>query len=311
MTTIERPVDGAGVLRLPARRRVHIREQTLIGYLFLVPTALILLVMVGYPAATGVWYSLNNRMLGFANYRFVGLANYVELITNPRVLIAIGRAFAYSGIALVFKLTIGMIVALLLNMRFQGRGLVRGITLLPWSLPEVAAVLMWAWMFNDLFGVLNTVLLAIGVINAPVHWLGLRWAFPSLIAVNVWRGFPFFAINLLAGLQTISEEIYEAARVDGASRWQTFWNITLPGVSTVMLIISLLSFIWTANDFTSIWVLTRGGPAGVTETFPVLTFQIAFSGLELGKAAAVPVLLMPFFSVLIVLLVKAVAGRRA
>jgi multiple sugar transport system permease protein len=309
MTPTDRAAGPAGGAAVLPRRRFRIREQTFIGYLFLAPAAIILLIMVGYPALAGVWYSFNSKMLGFEQYHFVGLGNYVSLIKDPRVLKAIGRGFSYATISCAVKLAIGMGVALLLNMRFRGRGLARGITLLPWSLPEIATVLLWTWMFNDIYGVLNTVLLKTGIIGSPINWLGTKWAFPSVILVNIWRGFPFFAINLLAGLQTIPEEVYEAASMDGANRWQAFWNVTLPGVRTVMLIVTLLSFIWTSNDFTSIWVLTHGGPAQATETFPIVTYELAFIGLEMGKAAAVPVLLMPFFSVLIVLLVKAVSGR--
>ncbi len=296
------------VLPVPPRK-FRIREATLLGYLFLLPAALVLLVMVGYPAVAGIWYSFNNKMIGFPNFKFVGLANYVALISDPRVLKAIGRGFSYALISCSLKLPLGMAVALLLNQRFYGRGLARGVTLLPWSLPEIAGVLIWTWMFNDLFGVFNFILLKVGLISAPLNFLGTTLAFPSIILVNVWRGFPFFAINLLAGLQAIPDELYEAAKVDGASRWKSFLHITVPGVRTVMLIVTLLSFIWTSNDFTSIWVLTRGGPSGLTETFPIITYETAFIGLELGKAAAIPVMLMPFFSVLIVLLVKAVSGQ--
>jgi len=309
MAPADRTVVAASRVAVRPRRRFRIREETLIGYLFLVPTALILLVVVGYPAVMGIWYSLTNKMLGFEQYRFVGLANYAALIKDPRVLKAIGRGFSYALISCSVKLPLGMAVALLLNMRFKGRGMARGITLLPWALPEIAMVLLWTWMFNDIFGVLNAVLLALGIIQTPINWLGMRWAFPSVIMVNIWRGFPFFAINLLAGLQSIPDELYEAAQMDGASRWQSFWNVTVPGVRTVMLIVTLLSFIWTSNDFTGIWVLTHGGPAQATETFPIVTYEMAFMGLEMGKAAAVPVLLMPFFSVLIVLLTRAVSGE--
>jgi len=297
----------------PARTQPHkkplIREATLLGYLFVAPAAIVLLVMVGYPAVAGIWYSFHDKMIGFPDFKWVGLENYRLLLTDSRVLKAIARGFGYATVSCALKLPLGMLVALLLHQKFYGRGLARGVTLLPWSLPEIATVLVWTWMFNDIYGVFNFVLMKLGLIKAPLNFLGTTLAYPSIILVNVWRGFPFFAINLLAGLQAIPEELYEAAKVDGASRWQSFLHITLPGVRTVMLIVTLLSFIWTANDFTSIWVLTRGGPSGATEPFPIITYMTAFIGLELGKAAALPVLLMPIFSILIVFLVRAVSGQ--
>jgi ABC-type sugar transport system permease subunit len=165
-------------------------------------------------------------------------------------------------------------------------------------------------MYNDLFGIFNSLLMKANIINEPVNFLGdPNLAMPSVIAVNIWRGFPFFAINLLAGLQAIPDDLYEAGRVDGASRWQLFRYITLPGLRTVIMIITLLSFIWTINDFTSIWVLTKGGPGTATEVFPIITYKIAFIGLEVGKAAALPVMLLPFFTILIIWLTRTVTAR--
>ena len=293
------------------RRRFRIDEQAILGYLFLLPAILILAVLVGYPALAAFWYSFHNKMIGWAKVDFVGLRNYASLFGGDwRVGKALLRSFAYAGIAVSFKLPIGLAVAMLLNRRFRGRGLVRGIVLLPWALPMMVSVLVWSWMYNDMFGVFNFLLMKSGLISAPLNFLGDgRLAFPSVLLTNIWRGFPFFAINLLAGLASIPDELYEAARVDGASRLQSFRHITLPGVRTVAMIICLLSFIWTSNDFTTFWVLTKGGPGTATEIFPIATYKIAFIGLELGKGAAVSVAIMPFMSVLIVLLTKAVSAQ--
>lgn len=280
------------------------------GYLFLVPAILVLAIMVGYPALAGFWYSFHNKMIGFTDVRFVGLENYVTLLGELALRKAIMRSFIYAGVALSFKMPIGLLVALLLNQRFRGRGLARGVVLLPWSLPLIVGVLIWSWMYNDLFGVFNFLLMKSALVSAPLNFLGdPKLALPSVILTNIWRGFPFYAINILAGLQAIPDELYEAARVDGASRLQSLRYITLPGVRTVMMIVALLSFIWTSNDFTTFWVLTKGGPGTATEVFPIITYKTAFIGLELGKAAAIPVLLMPFFSVLIVLLTRAVSRQ--
>ncbi len=288
----------------------RISEQTLLGWLFLVPAFAVLLVMVGYPAVFGFWYSLNNKMLGMPKFDFVGLKNYISIINNPDMLMAYVRSFTFSISSVAFKLPIGLGVALLLNQNYRGRGLTRGIVLLPWALPLIVGVLIWTWMYNDLFGVINFLLMKVQITQEPLYFLGTKaLAMPSVVVVNIWRGFPFFAVNILAGLQSIPDELYEAGRVDGANRWQLFTNITLPGLRTVILVTTLLSFIWTTNDFTTVYALTGGGPGTATMTFPVLTWKTAFIGFELGKAAAIPILLMPIFIVLIIFLTRTVTRQ--
>ena len=298
--------------RRPSWKKRWLREEVILGYGLLAPAVLVLGIMIGYPALSGIWFSFHNKMIGFADPRFIWLDNYVNLVQNPAVWKSIGRSLEFAVTSVAFKLPIGLGVALLLNQSFRGRGLVRGIVLLPWSLPLVVSVLIWSWMYSDLFGIFNSLLMKSHLINEPINFLGdPNLAMPSVIAVNIWRGFPFFAINLLAGLQSIPDDLYEAGRVDGASRWQLFRHITLPGLRTVILIITLLSFIWTINDFTSVWVLTRGGPGTATEVFPIITYKIAFIGLEVGRAAALPVMLLPFFTVLIVWLTRTVTSRES
>ncbi len=291
-------------------QRKYLNEQAVLGYALLVPAVAVLLLLIGYPAISGVYYSFTNKMIGFKEPHFIGIDNYINLASNPAVWKAVGRSFIFAVSAVLVKLPLGMGVALLLNQVFFGRGLVRGVVLLPWSLPLVVGVLIWTWMYSDLFGIFNSLLMRAHLITAPINFLGdPKLALPSIIVTNIWRGFPFFAINILAGLQSIPGDRYEAGRVDGANRWQLFWNITVPGVSTVIMIVTLLSFIWTINDFTSPWILTKGGPGTATEVFPIITYKIAFFGLEIGKAAALPVMLLPIFGLLIYILTKNVAAR--
>lgn len=315
MTQAQGSTAGMTVTGGTAKRRGErrwSRDEVIMGYAFLVPALLVLGVMVGYPALGGFWYSFHNKMIGFANPDFVGLRHYGDLIQDPAVWRAIGRSLLYAVSSVAIKLPLGLGVALLLNQQFFGRGIVRGVVLLPWSLPLVVGVLIWGWMYNDLFGIFNYLLMELHLIREPINFLGdPDLALPSVTLVNIWRGFPFFAINLLAGLQAIPNELYEAATVDGASRWRLFRHITLPGLRSVIMVITLLSFIWTTNDFTSIWVLTRGGPGTATEVFPIITYKIAFMGLELGKAAAIPIMLLPFFTLLIVLLTRSISSQEA
>jgi len=305
-TATGKSASSAGV----GRRRRRVSEETLLGWLFLVPAFLVLAIMVGYPALIGFWYSLSNKMLGFPKFDFVGLDNYISILGNPTVLMSYVRAFIFSITSVAIKLPLGLGVALLLNQSYRGRGLTRGIVLLPWALPLIVGVLIWVWMYNDLFGVINFLLMKAHITQEPLYFLGAKnLAMPSIIVVNVWRGFPFFAVNILAGLQSIPDDLYEAGRVDGATRWQLFTNITLPGLRTVILVTTLLSFIWTTNDFTTVYTLTGGGPGTATMTFPVLTWKTAFNGYELGKAAAIPILLMPIFIVLIIFLTRTVTRQ--
>ena len=291
-------------------RTRRIGEETLLGWLFLVPAFLVLIVMIGYPAVFGFWYSVNNKMLGMPKFSFVGLQNYLSILNDPDMLMSYVRSFIFSTSSIAVKLPIGMGVALLLNQSFRGRGLARGIVLLPWALPLIVGVLIWTWMYNDLFGVINFLLMKTHITHEPLYFLGTKaLAMPSIIVTNIWRGFPFFAVNILAGMQSIPDELYEAGRVDGANRWQLFLNITLPGLRTVILVTTLLSFIWTTNDFTTVYALTGGGPGNATMTFPVLTWKTAFIGFELGKAAAIPILLMPVFILLIIFLTRTVTRQ--
>jgi multiple sugar transport system permease protein len=292
------------------KRRPLMREETLMGYALVMPAILIVGLMVMLPALVGFVYSFQNRMIGFEKVKFVGLSNYITLLQDARLGKAVLRSIEFATISVTFKAVIGLAVALFLNQEFSGRGIARSVVLLPWALPLIVGILIFTWMYNDLFGVFNAILLKTGLISSPISFLGdRRYAFASGMLINIWRGIPFLAINMLAGLQSIPGELYEAARVDGASALQSFWHITLPGLRTVALIASLMSFIWTANEFETFWVLTLGGPGTATEVFPIITYKLAFLGLELGKAAAVPIMLMPFFSILIVFLVRAVRGQ--
>ena len=278
----------------------------------LAPGLGLIIALVGYPFVRSVWLSFHRKLLGVPAAPFIGLDNYTALFTNPDYWTAVQNVFVYTIGAVLLKLVIGLTVAVIINERFPLRGLVRSLILLPWAIPALVTVLAWRWMYNDLFGVLNYVLLQLGLIREPVLWLGSRnLAMASVMAVNVWIGFPFFAITLLAGMQGIPEELYDAAKVEGAGAVGRFRYVTLPGALPVMAIVTLLSTIWTFNDFTVIWMLTGGGPGHATEVLSTLTYKIAIAGAELGKGVAVSVTLMPLLLLLIVLLTRFTARREA
>jgi multiple sugar transport system permease protein len=299
----ERPV-------VAARRRLRVNEEVVMGYAFMLPIILVLVVLVAYPFATALWMSLHNKMIGFPIAKFIGLDNYGKVLSDPLYWKSLGNTVVFTLASVGLKLPIGLGVALLIDQRVVARGFVRGVVLLPWAMPALVAVLIWGWFYNDLFGLFNYILMQLHITSEPLYFLGTaQLAMPSVIAVNVWRGFPFFAITLLAGLQGVSSELYEAGQVDGASALARFWHITVPGISTVMAVVTLLSAIWTFNDFMIIFSLPRGGPADSTMVLSVLTYQTAFIGAEIGKGTAIPVTMMPILGILIVLLTRAISRQ--
>lgn len=274
------------------------RQQALSGYLLVLPVCLVLLALVAYPFVYAIYISFTSRVVGdpgqwvgFDNYRFLfQWVSFTRAVRNTIVLVVV------SDIA---KLVIGLGLALLLNERLRGRNLFRSMILLPWAMPAFVAFLTWRLLFQPIGGGVNLILQEVGLIAAPINWLGQRsTAMPAVIIASVWRGFPFWCISFLAALQNVPQEQYEAAKVDGASAWQRFWHITLPSIRHVILVVTLLSSIWTANSFENIWIMTQGGPSDATMVFTVLAF-FGLQSQRLGEAAAVSVALVPALAVLV------------
>lgn len=296
----------------PRRRPVWLKEETIVGYIFVAPIILVLCLLVAYPFFTAFSLSLTDKMIGFPNPDFVGLDNYVALFKDPKYWKTLGNTVVFTVASVGIKLPIGMGVALLMNQSIKARGIMRGIVLLPYAMPALTAVLIFSWFYNDQFGVFNYILMQLHIISEPQAWLAMTsTAMPAVIAVNVWKGFPFFVMTILAGLQGISGELYEAAGIDGASAIRRWWHITVPGVLPVVMITTLLSTIWTFNDFMVVWILTKGGPAYSTMVLSVMTYEKAFSSFELGAGTAIPVTIMPVLGILVVLLTRAMSRQEA
>jgi multiple sugar transport system permease protein len=294
------PQPGEGI---PQRlRRIFGRDAGL-GYLMLVPLLVFVIGMLAYPFFSALYLSFTKKILGQAP-EFIGLANYIELITEDlRFRKVAYNSIVYTVSAVALKLIFGMIMALVLNQPIRARGFFRGLLLLPWVMPTVVTALTWNWIFDGTFGVLNYILLSLHLVSMPVPWLADRtMAMVALILVNAWRGFPFFGVSLLAGLQTIPQERYEAAEVDGASLFQRFRHITLPGLRGVIIVTTMLSTIWTFNDFALPMILTRTGPNDATNIFGTYTFQVGFVGSRLGYGIAATAIMMPFLFALILIL---------
>jgi multiple sugar transport system permease protein len=280
-------------------RRLFEKEHVLAAAL-LAPTLLILLVFIAYPFALGLWLAVTDKVVGRPG-NFVGLANFRVNWNDAIFLKAFQNTFIYTFIATILKLVLGMAAALLLNHHFKFKRIVRAGMLLPWIIPTVLSTLAWQWMFDATFSVFNWMLLNAGLISKRILWLGDGvLAMGCLIAVNVWRGMPFFAITLLAGLQTVNPDLHEAAEIDGANAWQRFWRVTLPLIKPIMLVVVLFSMIATFADFQLIYVLTRGGPYSSTHVFGTYAYEIAMRAAKLGQGASISLTLFPFLLMVIV-----------
>jgi multiple sugar transport system permease protein len=291
-------------IRPRAKWRNYLERDSFLGYVFVAPAVLILLLFIAYPFALGIRMSLSQWFVGQPPI-FVGLQNFVRNADSTIFTHTVQNTFVYTAIATLLKLVFGMALALVLNNTFRGKGLVRAAFLLPWIIPTVLSTLAWLWMFDATFSVLNWCLRSLGLVQRGINWLGDPvLAMGSIIVVNAWRGIPFFAISLLAGLQTISDELYEAAAIDGATAVQRFRYITVPMIKPVLLVVLLFSIIWTFADFQLVYVLTRGGPANSTHLFATLAYQVGVVSGQLGEGAAVSLTMFPILvGVVIVLLV--------
>lgn len=292
-------------LSLRRRLRQMFGRDAGLGYLLMLPMLAFVIGMLAYPFFTALYLSFTKKMLGQPAV-FIGLANYVELITAD---IRFGRvaknSIVYTVTAVIGKFILGMIMALVLNQNIKWRGFFRGLLLMPWVMPTVVTALTWRWIFDGTFGVLNYILKNLHIITMPIAWLSDRTlAMVAVVLANIWRGFPFFGISFLAGLQAIPQELYEAAEVDGASIFRRFLHITIPGLRPVIIVSTMLSTIWTFNDFAMPWIITGTGPNDATNIFGTYTYQLGFIGSRLGYAIAATAIMMPFLVAFILVLAR-------
>ncbi len=270
-----------------------LENRQALGILFVAPAVLLLGVFLAYPFLLGVWLSFTSTILGGTG-NFVGLQNYIYLILDSVFQITTFNTILYTVVAVWAKLVFGLILALVLNWDFRCKGFVRAVVLLPWIVPTAFSALVFWWMFDPTFSPISWLLLKAGLIHTRIDYLGQpNMARGSIIIANVWRGIPFFAIGFLAGLQTITPTLYEAAAVDGAPEWRQFWHITLPLLGPLLAILTTFSTIWTFADFQLVWIMTRGGPANATHLYGTLAFQRAIQGGRFGEGAAISNFILP------------------
>jgi multiple sugar transport system permease protein len=275
------------------------REQTL-GYLLVAPVVALLLALVAYPFLIAVQFALSDRTLAEPG-RFVGLDNVWNLWDNQIYRQTVRNTVIYTLAATVLKLSAGFALALVLNERLPWKRLVRSAVLLPWIVPTVLSTMAWLWLLTPNFSVLNWILVHTGASTRGLPWLtDPNLALFSVTLVNTWRGIPFFAITLLAGLQTIPGELYEASSIDGAGKWQRFRFVTLPLIQPILLITVVLSLIWTFSDFQVVYGLTQGGPMNSTHVLATLSYQVGLASGQIGEGAAISLTMLPLLLVLIV-----------
>jgi len=290
-------VDIAAAARRPSLRtrigELLDREEWL-GPIFVSPALILLLLLVAYPFCMALYFSVSNAFIGRPSH-FIGLRNFINLWQSDAFRQTFQNAFVFCGAAVGAKLVMGISLALLLNQQLWFKRLIRGAVLLPWVIPTALSTLGWWWMFNSLYSVVNWTGLALGIMDPPgPNWLGQKYyAMAAVIIVNIWRGLPFFAITILAGLVAIPKELYEAAEADGAGPIARFWYVTLPLLKGVLAIVVLFSTIFTFSEFNIVFVLTHGGPINSTHLFATLARQVGLETGRIGEGAAISLYLFP------------------
>ncbi|WP_244743718.1 MULTISPECIES: carbohydrate ABC transporter permease [unclassified Mesorhizobium] len=265
-----------------------------LGLGFMVPAAVLLLLFLTYPLGLGVWLGFTDERIGRPGI-YVGLENYELLWDDSVFWLSVFNTLLYTIVASVLKFGLGLWLALILNQRLPLKSFFRAVVLLPWVVPTVLSAIAFWWIYDAQFSIISWALQELGLIDGRINFLGdPENARASVIAANVWRGIPFVAITLLAGLQTISPSLYEAATLDGANRWQLFRHVTLPLLTPIIAIVMTFSVLFTFTDFQLIYVLTRGGPVNATHLMATLSFQRGISGGQLGEGAAIAVAMIPF-----------------
>ena len=269
-------------------------DRTVLSLLCLAPAVLLLLVFLTYPLGLGVWLGFTDARIGRPGV-FIGLENYWSLLGDDIFRLAVFNTILYTTVATVVKFALGLWLALLLNEHLPFKSLIRAIVLLPWIVPTVLSAIVFWWLYDSQFSIISWALTRLGLIDHYIDFLGQPgMARASVIAANIWRGIPFVAICLLAGLQTISPSLYEAASLDGAAAWQRFRYVTLPLLMPVLSIVLTFSILFTFTDFQLIYAITRGGPNNATHLMATLAFQRAIGGGNLGEGAAIAVAMVPF-----------------
>lgn len=290
----EEAVNDYGIIRR--------RKTNLLPYQFLLPSIILIAVVNMYPMFSGLIYSFKDGTMAQSG-NFVGLSNFVELFRMDDFWNALSFSAIFSIFSVIGSYVMGLGLAILLNKEVMGRGFFRVALMVPWIVPSVVSIVGWRWMIGDQSGMVNTFLGYFGI--EPILFLANeKWAVFSVIVVKIWRSFPFMMISLLAGLSSISQDLYQSASIDGAGRWKSFWYITMPQLKMISIVCWILMTIWCFNDFETIWLLTQGGPANATENLIVIAFKYTFIKNSVGIGAAIAIVSLILLMLLAMLLLK-------
>jgi multiple sugar transport system permease protein len=290
--------------RAPGRRGSLIEREGFLAYLFMAPGGLLLLLFMAYPFFLGIYLSLTDKLVGFDDFSFIGLENYRWLLDDTIFRQTVLNTFIYGFVTVPFKLLLGLGLALLLNERFHFSRFLRAGLLLPWIVPTAISSLAWLMLFDGVLSPISWVLKDWGLIQQNINFLGDDTnARASLCLANIWRGIPFFAVSILAGLQAVPNDLHEAAALDGAGPLQRFFSVTLPVIRNIVLISTLFSIIWTFSDFQLIYVLTKGGPANMTHVFGTYAYQSMGVG-DIAQAATISLYMFPILAVFAIILLR-------
>ena len=272
-------------------------NRTVLSVLFMLPAASILLLFLTYPLGLGIWMGFTDARIGRPGI-FIGLENYFSLFDDDVFWLSVFNTVVYTVAATIAKFGLGLWLALLLNHALPFKAIIRAIVLLPYIVPTVLSAIVFWWIYDPQFSIVSWSLHRMGLIDQFIDFLGVPWhARWSVIVANVWRGIPFVAICLLAGLQTISPSLYEAAALDGANAWQRFRHVTVPMLMPILAVVLTFSVLFTFTDFQLVYAITRGGPLNTTHLMATLAFQRAIPGGDLGQGAAISTAMIPFLVV--------------
>ena len=281
------------------------KKDRRLGLLLVIPIIIIVFGIMGYPFLRAIYLSFTDKLVGMQE-KFVGLKNYQKLLSDKVFWKSLTNTIIYTAGCIGAKLVFGMLFALVLNQDFKGKGFFRTLLLIPWAIPGMVAATTWRWMYDSTYGIINSLLISIGLTKTGIAWLSdVHIVLLSTMIVNVWRGIPFFMFSILGALQTLDRQQYEAATVDGAGILKQFWYITLPSIGSGVGITTLLSTIWTFNDFEHVYLLTGGGPLYASSTIATYTYDMAFIQNNFARAMSIAVSVIPILLILIVLYTKA------
>jgi multiple sugar transport system permease protein len=293
MSTIPASLPASGYVRPSFWRRL-VASRNWVSVWFMLPSAAFLLLFLAYPLGLGIWLSFTDERIGRPGV-FIGLENYQWLMDDSVFWLSVTNTLLYTAVASVVKFAVGLYLALLLNRNMPFKAIIRAAVLIPFIVPTVLSAIAFWWIYDSQFSIISWSLIKLGVIQQNINFLGdSNWARASVIIANIWRGIPFVAITLLAGLQTVSPSLYEAATLDGATNWQRFRYITYPLLTPIIAVVMTFSVLFTFTDFQLIWALTRGGPVNATHLMATLSYQRGILSGRLGEGAAIATAMIPF-----------------